>query len=77
MIIVYINDRLGTKAAIPCMASDPVKAFKYMVASRIGRPVHEILIKRQGERPFKDVLTLRDYGVGNGVQLDLELDTGD
>jgi hypothetical protein len=24
MIIVNVNDRLGTKAAIPCLGSDPV-----------------------------------------------------
>lgn len=29
------------------------------------------MLKRQGERPFKDSLTLEDYGVSNGVQLDL------
>lgn len=29
------------------------------------------MLKRQGERPFKDFLTLADYGVSNGVQLDL------
>lgn len=77
MIIVTVNDRLGTKAQIPCLASDSVKAFKAMVAAHIGRQPHEIMLKRQGERPFKDVLTLEDYGVSNGVQLDLELDTGD
>ncbi|KAK2046613.1 ubiquitin-like protein [Colletotrichum somersetense] len=77
MIIVHVNDRLGTKAAIPCLASDPVKMFKIMVAARVGREPHEILLKRQGERPFKDNLTLEDYGVSNGVQLDLEVDTGD
>ncbi|KAF2169159.1 hypothetical protein M409DRAFT_20383 [Zasmidium cellare ATCC 36951] len=77
MIIVNVNDRLGTKAAIPCLASDSVKAFKAMVAAHIGRQPHEIMIKRQGERPFKDVLSLEDYGVSSGVQLDLELDTGD
>ncbi|KAF2020264.1 ubiquitin-like protein [Aaosphaeria arxii CBS 175.79] len=77
MIIVTVNDRLGTKAQIPCLPSDPVKVFKAMVAARIGRPVHEIMLKRQGERPFKDQLTLEDYGVSNGVQIDLELDTGD
>ena len=77
MIIVNINDRLGTKAAIPCLASDSIKAFKAVVAAHIGRQPHEIMLKRQGERPFKDQLTLEDYGVSNGVQLDLELDTGD
>lgn len=24
MIVVNVNDRLGTKASIPCMASDPI-----------------------------------------------------
>jgi hypothetical protein len=71
MIIVNVNDRLGTKAAIPCLASDPIKLFKAQVAARVGREPHEILLKRQGERPFKDQLTLADYGVSNGVQLDL------
>ncbi|KAK3173210.1 hypothetical protein OEA41_006539 [Lepraria neglecta] len=71
MIIVNVNDRLGTKASIPCLASDPIKLFKAQVAARIGRQPHEIMLKRQGERPFKDQLTLEDYGVSNGVQLDL------
>lgn len=77
MIIVHVNDRLGTKAAIPCLASDPVGAFKVIVAMKIGREPHQIMLKRQGERPFKDHITLGDYGVSNGVQLDLEVDTGD
>lgn len=48
-----------------------IELFKAQVAARIGREPHEILLKRQGERPFKDQLTLEDYGVSNGVQLDL------
>ncbi|KAF2430161.1 ubiquitin-like protein [Tothia fuscella] len=76
-IIVTVNDRLGTKASIPCLASDSVGDFKKMVAAHIGRKPHEIMLKRQGERPFKDMLSLEDYGVSSGVQLDLELDTGD
>lgn len=77
MIVVHVNDRLGTKAAIPCLPSDPIKLFKAQVAARIGREPHEIQLKRQGERPFKDQLTLEDYGVSHGVQLDLEVGTGD
>jgi hypothetical protein len=76
-IIVTVNDRLGTKASIPCLASDTVGDFKKMVAAHVGRQPHEIMLKRQGERPFKDFLTLEDYGVSSGVQLDLELGTGD
>lgn len=77
MIIVSINDRLGTKTQVPCLPSDPIKVLKAMVAAKIGRPVHEIMLKRQGERPFHDQLTLADYAISNGVQIDLELNTGD
>ncbi|KIW08925.1 uncharacterized protein PV09_00842 [Verruconis gallopava] len=76
-ILVTVNDRLGTKATIPCLPSDTVGDFKKLVAAHIGRQPHEIMLKRQGERPFKDFITLGDYGVSSGVQLDLELDTGD
>ncbi|KAL4865613.1 ubiquitin-related domain-containing protein [Aspergillus spectabilis] len=77
LIIVHVNDRLGTKAAIPCLPSDTVGNFKALVAAHIGREPHEILLKRQGERPFKDFISLADYSIGNGVQLDLEVGTGD
>ena len=76
MIIVNINDRLGTKTAIPCLPSDTVGQLKLMVAARIGRDAGQIMLKRQGERPFKDIITLEDYGISHGVQLDLEVDTG-
>lgn len=77
MIIVNINDRLGTKTAIPCLPSDTVGQLKLMVAARIGRDAGQIMLKRQGERPFKDIISLEDYGISHGVQLDLEVDTGD
>lgn len=76
-ILVTVNDRLGTKATIPALPSDSVGDFKKMVAAHIGRQPHEIMLKRQGERPFKDFISLGDYGVSSGVQLDLELDTGE
>lgn len=77
MILVTVNDRLGTKKQVPCLPSDTIKDFKAVVAMMIGRRPHEILLKRQSERPFKDFLTLQDYGISNNVQLDLEVDTGD
>ena len=77
MILVTVNDRLGTKKQVPCLPSDTIKDFKTVVAMMIGRRPHEILLKRQSERPFKDFLTLQDYGISNNVQLDLEVDTGD
>jgi hypothetical protein len=29
MIIVHVNDRLGSKASIPCLASDPISMFPF------------------------------------------------
>jgi LAS seventeen-binding protein 5 len=76
-ITIHVNDRLGTKATIPCLSSDSIRDLRLLVAARIGREPHEILLKRQGERPFKDFLTLEDYSIKNGMQLDLEVGTGD
>lgn len=77
MIVVKINNRLGTKTDIPCFGSDTVGNFKLLAAVKTGVPAGQMILKRQGERPFKDQLTLEDYGVSNGVQLDLEVDTRD
>lgn len=77
MIIVHVNDRLGTKTSIPCLPSDTIGDFKAMVAAHIGREPNALLLKRQGERPFKDFLTLEDYSISSNCQLDLEVGTGD
>lgn len=77
LIVVNINDRLGTKTAVPCLPSDTIGQLKLMIAARIGRDPGQIMLRRQGERPFKDPISLEDYGISNGVQLDLEIDTGD
>jgi hypothetical protein len=37
MIIVNVNDRLGTKASIPCLASDPISMFITLCLLRLGR----------------------------------------
>ena len=58
MIIVTVNDRLGTKAQIPALPSDTIKQFKMMVAMKMGREPHEFLLKSQVERLLKDVVTL-------------------
>ena len=37
MIIVNVNDRLGTKASIPCLASDPISMFSMSCVSVAGK----------------------------------------
>lgn len=77
LIVVNVNDRLGTKTAVPCLPGDTIGQLKLMIAARIGRDAGQIMLRRQGERPFKNMISLEDYGISNGVQLDLEIDTGD
>ncbi|KAL9088384.1 MAG: hypothetical protein Q9159_003158 [Coniocarpon cinnabarinum] len=77
MMLVTVNDRLGTKKEVPCLGTDTIGDFKKLVAMHIGRKPHEIMLKRQSERALKDQLTLDDYEISSGVQLDLELNTGD
>lgn len=71
-IIVNVNDRLGRKAAIPMLPSDKIKHLKIFVAATLGLQEGTFVLKRQGMAPFKDHISLADYEIGHGVQLDLE-----
>jgi len=42
MIIVYVNDRLGTKAAIPCLASDPISRFFWSSTPYVTAVGHQV-----------------------------------
>ena len=75
LIRVVVNNRLGTKHEIVCVPSDTVADFKKLVAHKTGMDHKAILLKRQGQRPLKNFLTLEDCEIGNGSSLDLEVDT--
>lgn len=76
-IRIFINNRLGNRREILCSPSATIGAFKGVAAKQLGTRPEAILLKRQGERPFKDSLTLEDYEIGDGSSLDFEIDTGD
>ena len=75
MIILYINNRLGRRETIPCSPSDTVGDFKKVAALYLGTRAEAIMLKRHGQRPLRDKLTLEDYEIGHGMCLDLEVDT--
>lgn len=77
LVRVFINNRLGARTEILCSPSDTIGVFKRVAAVFLGTRPEAMMLKRQGERPFKDFLTLDDYGIGNGSSLDLEIDTCD
>lgn len=56
MIVVHVNDRLGTKAAIPCLASDPISTSNLIP---LPHPIH--LYRETGDHSGRlqtDLLTL-------------------
>lgn len=77
LIKIFVNNRLGSKHEIPCSSTDTIADLKKLVAFQIGSKPEAILLKRQGEKPLRDTLTLEDYEMGNGSSLDLEVDTGE
>lgn len=77
LIRVFINNRFGARTEIPCSPSDTIEAFKKIAAVHLGTRPEAMLLKRQGERPFRNCLTLEDYGISNGSSLEFEVDTCD
>lgn len=75
LIHVSVNNRLEIKYEILCSTADSIGDSKKLVAVYSGTKPAAIMLKRQGQRPFKDSTTLGDYEIGDGSSLDLEVDT--
>ena len=76
-ITVRVKNRLGLTTDIRARPNQNIGDLKRVVSQRLGTRPEDILLKRQGLRPFRDRLTLEDYEIGNGSCVDLEVDTGD
>lgn len=49
-MVVYVNDRLGTKAAIPCLGSDPISGFllhMWLLIFVIANPLFQSCSRRR------------------------------
>ncbi|KAG8528585.1 uncharacterized protein KY384_006272 [Bacidia gigantensis] len=77
LIKVHVNNRLGKNGEVLCLPSDNIGDFKKMAAYQMGIKAQDVMLKRQGLRPYRDHLTLEDYEIGTGSSLDFEMDTGD
>lgn len=53
LIWVFINSRFGTRIEVLCSPSDTIGAFKRIAAVDLGTRPEAVMLKRQGERPFK------------------------
>ncbi|ODQ64279.1 ubiquitin-like protein, partial [Nadsonia fulvescens var. elongata DSM 6958] len=63
-------NRLGKKVRVKCLPEDSVGDFKKLLAAQIGTAPEKIILKK-GYTVFKDHITLEDYEIHNGVNLEL------
>jgi len=70
MIEVVLNDRLGKKVIVKCMPNDTVGDLKKLAALMLGT-LPEKLRFQKWNIILKDHITLADYEVHNGMNLEL------
>ncbi|RIA99625.1 ubiquitin-related domain-containing protein [Glomus cerebriforme] len=69
MIMVTCNDRLGKKVQVN--PTDSILDFKKLLAARIGTPYNKIKLRYGGINSLNNKLTLDDYSISNGVNIEL------
>lgn len=70
MIEVLCNDRLGKRVKVKCLPDDTIGDFKLQLGAQIGTPASRIVLKK-GYIVFKDHITLADYEIHDGANLEL------
>ena len=70
MIAITVNDRAGKKVRILCNEDDTIGDLKKVIAVKIGSTADRITLKRW-TKIFNDTLTLWDYEIGDGSNLEL------
>ena len=70
MIEVTLNDRLGKKVRIACNSTDTVRDLKLMAAALTGTRAEKLRLQKW-HTVLKDHITLADYEVSDGSNLEL------
>lgn len=70
MIAITVNDRLGKKVRILCNEDDTIGDIKKVIAVKTGTNADRIILKKW-YTIFKDHITLEDYEIGDGSNLEL------
>ncbi|KAJ2963936.1 hypothetical protein NQZ79_g1095 [Umbelopsis isabellina] len=70
MIEIECNDRLGKKIRVKASPKDTVGDFKKLVAAQIGTEAKKIILKKW-YKEFKDHITLDDYEIHDGMNIEL------
>lgn len=70
MIGITVNDRLGKKLRLICNEDDTIGDIKKVIAYKSGTKADRIILKKW-YTIFKDHITLEDYEIGDGTNLEL------
>ena len=70
MIGITVNDRLGKKVRVICNEDDTIGDLKKVIAYKTGTKAEKITLKRWYS-VFKDHITLEDYEIQDGTNLEL------
>uniref|UniRef100_A0A674HJ88 Ubiquitin-like protein 5 n=1 Tax=Taeniopygia guttata TaxID=59729 RepID=A0A674HJ88_TAEGU len=70
MIEVVCNDRLGKKVRVKCNPEDSIRDLKKLIAAQTGTRWDKIVLKKW-YTIFKDHVTLGDYEIHDGMNLEL------
>ncbi|CAH01428.1 ubiquitin-like protein HUB1 [Kluyveromyces lactis] len=71
MIEVLVNDRLGKKVNVKCLSEDTVGDFKKVLSVQLGTASASKIVLQKGGSVLKDHITLEDYEVHDGTNLEL------
>ncbi|CAF0767995.1 unnamed protein product [Didymodactylos carnosus] len=70
MIEVICNDRLGKKVRVKCNSEDTIGDLKKLIAAQTGTKAEKIILKKW-YTIFKDQISLADYEIHDGMNLEL------
>ncbi|KAF9345779.1 Ubiquitin-like 5 [Mortierella sp. NVP85] len=70
MIEVVCNDRLGKKVRVKCNPDDTIGDLKLLIAAQTGT-THERIVLKKWYTTYKDHITLEDYEIHDGMNLEL------
>jgi len=70
MIEITVNDRLGKKVRVKCNEDDTIGDLKKLIAALTGTKAEKIVLKKW-YNIFKDQITLADYEIHDGMNLEL------
>ncbi|KAF9917567.1 Ubiquitin-like 5 [Modicella reniformis] len=70
MIEIVCNDRLGKKVRVKCNSDDTIGDLKLLISAQTGTDREKIVLKKW-YTVYKDHITLDDYEIHDGMNLEL------